>query len=96
MNRAAVMRNPALMRKARKSAAEVHAESVVIAENVRVLMARYRDTQAEVAAFLRIGLRTFEGRLAAPWEFRLEELEGIAQRYDVTVGTLLRPIRFEE
>ena len=96
MNRTAAIRNPARGRAAKKTMAEVHRESMVISENVRMLMARYRDTQAEVAGFLGIGLRTYEGRLAAPWEFRMEELEGIAQRYDLTVGALLRPIRFDD
>ena len=96
MNQTGTIRNPARARTAKKTMAAIHAEALVISENLRMLMARYRDTQAEVAGFLGIGVRTFEGRLAAPWEFRMEELEGIAQRYDVTVGLLLKPIRFED
>ena len=81
---------------AKKSLGEVYAESGVIAENVRMLMARYRDTQEELADFIRITSRTFRNRLARPWDFRLEELEAIAKRYDVTVRALLSPIHFDE
>lgn len=81
---------------AKKSLGEVYAESEVIAANVRMLMARYRDTQQELADFIRITSRTFRNRMARPWEFRMDELEALAKRYDVTVRALLSPIHFED
>ena len=81
---------------AKKTAGEAHRETSVIAENLRILAGRYRDTLGALADFMGITVRTLYSRLERPWEFRLEELEAAAMRYDVTVRQLMMPMRFEE
>ena len=82
--------------RAKKTISEVYPESCVIAENIRMLMTRYRDTPATLGDFTGLNERTVRNRLREPWMFRLEELEAVAMRYDVTVRQLLSPMRFEE
>lgn len=81
---------------AKKSTAEIHRESGVITENIRLLAGRYHDTVSELAGFIGITDRTLYFRFERPWEFRLEELEAVAMRYDVTIRQLMSPIRFED
>ena len=84
------------MKPAKKTMEEVHRESGVIANNIRMLMGRYRDTSETLGAFIGINGRTLRNRLDEPWMFRLEELEAVAMRYDVTVRQLMSPMRFED
>ena len=77
-------------------AAEIHPETAVIADNIRMLLARYHDTVAELARFMGITDRTLYFRFERPWEFRMQELEAAAMRYDVTVRQLMSPMRFED
>ena len=77
---------------AKKTVAEIHRESGVIAENVRMLMGRYNDSADTLEDFIGVNGRTVH----EPWTFRLEELEAVAMRYDVTIRQLMSPIRFEE
>lgn len=79
-----------------KGASDTRQASVIAAENIRMLMARYNDTRRELAAFMGIGVRTLDERFAAPWEFRLDEIESAAMRYDATVPQLFRPMRFAD
>lgn len=81
---------------AKKTVAEIHRESGVITENIRLLAGRYHDTVSELAGFIGITDRTLYFRFERPWEFRLEELEAVAMRYDVTIRQLMSPIRFDE
>lgn len=81
---------------AKKTIAEIHRESGVIAENIRMLMGRYNDSADTLADFVGINGRTVRNRLHEPWTFRLEELEAVAMRYDVTIRQLMSPIRFDE
>ncbi len=82
--------------RAKKTIAEIHRESGVIAENIRMLMGRSGDTADTLAGFVGINGRTVRNRLHEPWTFRLEELEAVAMRYDVTIRQLMSPIRFED
>jgi len=82
--------------RAKKTISEAYPESCVIAENILMLMTINRDTRESVADYLGISRKTMTERLACPWMFRLEELEAVAMRYDVTVRQLLSPMRFEE
>ena len=81
---------------AKKTVAEIHRESGVIAENVRKLMGRYNDSADTLADFIGVNGRTVRNRLHEPWTFRLEELEAVAIRYDVTIRQLMSPIRFAD
>ena len=82
--------------RAKKTIAEIHRESGVISENIRMLMGRYNDSADTLAGFVGINGRTVRNRLHEPWTFRLEELEAVAMRYDVTIRQLMSPIRFDE
>lgn len=80
----------------KKTVEEIHREAGVIAGNIRALMGRYRDGQQDVAKTAGLTAPTFRARMENPWMFRMEELEALAARYDVTVRQLLSPMKFEE
>ena len=79
-----------------KGASDTRQASMIAAENIRMMMRRYGDTRRDLAGFMGIAVRTLDERFAAPWEFRLDEIESAALRYDVRVPQLFRPMRFEE
>ena len=85
------------MTKPKKTLEEVYAQSSVLGMNVRMLMAVNRDSRETVADYLGISRKTMTERLARPWEFRLQELEDLGRRYDVTVSQLAkRPVYVED
>ena len=75
---------------------DAHRDARVIADNILMLAARYRVSQAQVAEHAGISDRSLRARYAQPWEFRFSELEGIGRLFDVSVRQLLAPMRFED
>ena len=75
---------------------DAHREAAIIAENIAMLAARYRVSSEQVASHAGITSRCLRYRLASPWEFRMEELEGIARLFDVTVRQMFARMTFED
>lgn len=62
-----------------------------VAEEIRVLITRNHTTQADVAAVLGMDAGTFSRRLRGHKSFDLDELEALANYFDVPITALIAP-----